>query len=158
MANDKKKLRRYRKSTPLGRLRRNVDKAARHAELLKARLLSWGSDNGRLVTVAEWADDVIDRAYEMNQILMSLEDERFVPPERPRTVVYVPGQRVAVAEKYRDKYEQAFKEVLKSDPKFLDDLVVEDVLCSKEIVVRRGKKTPFMVSKTHLVLVGEPDE
>ena len=140
----------------MGRLCRNVEKIARHASLLKARLLSWGVDGeSKLSLLVFTADEVSSKAEDMTEILSKLEAEDFAPPARPRGVEYLPGQRVQVAPKFRGEYEEAFKVVIVSDPEFLDDLTVESVLESGKVVVRRGKKSPFVVVKTHLLPLRE---
>lgn len=151
-----RKTRRYRRSTPLGRLSRNVEKIARHASLLKARLLSWGvAGDSRLSPLVFVADEVSAKAGGMSEVLSKLEAEGFTPPERPRSVEYLPGQRVQVAPKFRPEYEEAFSSVIAADPEYLDDLAVESVLASGKVVVRRGEKSPFVVAKTHLLPLRE---
>ena len=151
-----RKTRRYRRSTPLGRLSRNVEKIARHASLLKVRLLSWGvTTESKLSLLVFMTDEVAGKASDMTDVLAKLEAEGFTPPERPRSVDYVPGQRVQVAPKFRAEYEEAFETVIAADSGYLDELTVESVLASGKVVVRRGKKSPFVVSKTHLLLLRE---
>jgi hypothetical protein len=145
----------YRKSTPIGRLRRNADKVAQQASLLRSRVSSWGSSDDRVVAVERLAGVVVAKAGELDGILGDIEASGVAPPEKSRTVTWVAGQRVAVGRKFRAKYEVAYQGVMRLDPNFLDDLVVENVLPSGEVVVRRGGRTPFMVPKTHLVEAGE---
>ena len=153
-----RKTRRYRRSTPLGRLCRNVEKIARHASLLKARLLSWGvAGESKLSLLVFVADEVSAKARDMSDILAELEAEGFTPPERPRSVEYLPGQKFQVAPKFRSEYEEAFKSVIAKDPGFLDELTSEAVLESGKVVVRRGKNSPFVVPKTHLLLLRKVD-
>jgi hypothetical protein len=156
MSNSLKKTRHYRRSTPLGRLCRNVEKIARHASLLRARLLSWGVDGEpRLAVLASSVEEVVARAEDMAGVLAKLEAAGFAPPAHPRGVEYEPGQRVQVAPKFREEYEEAFRSVMESDPGYLDDLTVDSVLSSGKVVVRRGRKSPFVVAKTHLLLLRE---
>lgn len=132
-------------------MRGNVSKSARHASLLLDRLLSWGSTDERLVELSAGSHAVLDKLASMDEILVALEDEEFVPPLKPRAVVFATGQGVRIAEKYRAKYREIYADVLLADSQYLDDLVVLKVLESGEVVVRRGRSTPFAVSKTHLV-------
>jgi hypothetical protein len=133
-----------------------VDKVSQHATLLRSRVASWGENDERAASVEKLAISVISKAGEMDVLLADLEDSGFVPPEKQRVVTWVVGQRVSVGKKFREKYEEAFRDVLKNDPGFLDDLVVENSsLPSGEIVVRRKGKSPFLVPKTHLVEVEE---
>ena len=63
---------------------------------------------------------------------------------------------MAIGPKYLDKYRQVFASVLKDDRSWLKDLTVVAVLASGEIVIQRGKSTPFPVAKSHLVLLKSP--
>jgi hypothetical protein len=150
-----KKKRPYRKSTPIGRLRRNADKVTQHAALLTVRLASWGSSDERVAAAEKLASTILVRAGEVDGLLADLESSGFAPPEKQRAVTWEAGQRVAVARKFRAKYEAAYQGVMRLDPSFLDFLVVDKVLASGEVVVRRGGRTPFLVPKTHLVEAGE---
>jgi hypothetical protein len=151
MTGVKKSKRPYRKSTPIGRLRRNADKVSQHASLLRSRVSSWASTDERVVEVEKLAGSVVTKAAEVDELLADLEDSGFVPPEKARVVTWVKGQRVSVGEKFRPKYEVAYRSELERDPGYLNDLVVADVLESGEIVVRRRGRSPFLVPKTHLV-------
>lgn len=136
----------------MGRLGRNVEKIARHASLMKDRLISWGGTrDSRLSLLVFVADEVSAKAADMSEILSKLEAEGFVPPARPRGVEYLPGQKFQVAPKFRSEYEEAFKSVIAKDPGFLDELTSESVLESGKVVVRRGNNSPFVVPKTHLL-------
>jgi hypothetical protein len=156
-----KKKRPYRKSTPIGRLRRNVDKVLQHSSLLKSRVTSWGVREDRVASwgvceervaaVEKLAALIFARATELDGLLVVLECSGFVPPEKQRTVKWEVGQRVAVGRKFRAKYEAAFRDVMRGDEGFLDSLVVETILPSGEISVRRRGRSPFLVPKTHLV-------
>jgi hypothetical protein len=147
----KRSKRSYRKSTPIGRLRRNAVKASQHAELLRARVSSWGDQDSRVVRVERLAGEVSVKADEVQGLLADLEDSGFVPPEKERSVTWEVGQRVAVGAKFRPKYEELFRDELERDPDYLNDLLVDKVLPTGEIGVRRRGRSPFPVPKTHLV-------
>jgi hypothetical protein len=151
----KRSKRPYRKSTPIGRLRRNVDKVSQHASLLRSRVASWSSADERVAEVEKLAASVVSKAAEVDELLADLEDTGFVPPEKARVVTWTVGQRVGVGKKFRAKYETAYHSELERDPGYLDVLVVESVLDSGEIAVRRKGRSPFLVPKTHLVGVEE---
>jgi hypothetical protein len=156
MAGVSKTKRPYRKSTPIGRLRRNADKVSKHASLLWSRVSSWGAvDDERVVTVEKMSSSIMSTSLEVDALLATLEDSGFVPPEKPRTVTWSRGQVVAVARKFRPKYEEAFRDDLRRDSGYLDGLVVVDVLTSGEVVVRRKTRSSFLLPKTHLVEVVE---
>jgi len=139
----------------VGRLRRNADKVSQHASLLKSRVSAWSPHDERAAAVEKLAGVVVSKAAEIDGLLAGLEESGFVPPERPRTVTWLAGQHVAVGSRFRAKYEAAFPELLRSDPGYLDDLVVESTLPSGEVVVRRRRCSPFLAPKTHLVEAGE---
>ncbi len=145
----------YAKSTPLIRLRNNVDKIDHHAGLCLDRLTSWaeGSDGGRLARAVELVREVAAASQELGGLVDDLETVGFVPERKSPVWQPAPGENVRVADEYRDKYGQIYATELKDDPEMLDGLVVHSVLESGEIVVRRGKRTPFAVRKSHLVAV-----
>jgi len=146
----------YRKSTPVIRLRRNVDKIERHAQLCKDRLDVWKSSGDENVKGAvEEIERVIANVRRLAEFVDDLVSGGFVPPRRVPAWKPVRGERVRVAEGYRQKYEEAYSSVLKSDPGMLDDLVVVEQLSSGEVSVQRGRRTPFLVRKSHLARLQE---
>jgi hypothetical protein len=151
MTGVKKSRRSYRKSTPVGRLRRNAEKMSLHATLLMFRVSSWGVKDARLEEVSTAASLVVEASSKVCGILDELERSGFVPPEKRRAVAWEAGQKVALGDKFRAKYELAFRNELKDDGVYLDTLVVDNVLDSGEVVVRReGGGHSFIVPKTHL--------
>jgi hypothetical protein len=144
----------YKRSTPVIRLQRNVDKLERNAELVLNRLSTWLSEGDTsLVKAVAHTAEIMQAITDLKADVEILEKTGFVPPKRSAAVVFFEGQPVAVAPKYRQKYAQAFERVLKEDPDFLDGLVVVKIIESGEITVRRGQKTPFIVRKSHIVSV-----
>jgi len=143
----------YKRSTPVVRLRRNVHKLDKNAELVLNRLKSWqASSDLDLVAACEHVRDVQKLIVKLDTCVGKLEDKGFVPPKRSSAIVYEEGQSVSVLAKHRLKYEAAFEKVLKEDPHLLDDLVVVKIIASTgEVVVRRGQRTPFIVRKSHIV-------
>jgi len=151
---EKAKKVRYKRSTPVGRLRRNVSKVARHAGLVLARMASWGTvTEPKVRKVKSLVDEIISNAASVDKLLEELETTNFVIPKRSSAVFFVVGQKVTISQKHRAKYRAAYSQVLKLDPHLLDDLVVMGLLPSGEVVVQRGQRTPFMVPKSHLSLV-----
>lgn len=146
------KPRRYRRSTPVGRLRRNAVKIARHASLIQIRLISWGMvrDN-RVAEILDKVSRILELFADTDRILAKLEKSGFTPPSKSSSISYVVGQRVMIAPKARLKYKTVFKQFLQRDPMFLEDLVVSDLLPSGEVVVRRRNQLPFMLPKSHLL-------
>lgn len=145
----------YKRSTPVGRLRRNAQKIARHAKLVLFRLNSWsnGEADKRTASCRLIVNEIWKRSLVLNSAMGLLEKTGFVPPKRSSSMQFNVGQHVTIAPKYLDKYRQVFASVLKEDSSLLNDLVVETVLSSSEVVIRRGKRTPFLVAKSHLILL-----
>ena len=156
-SNGKSKPRQYRRSTPVGRLRRNAAKVARHASLVQARIASWGEvEDERAAQVRSRMGGILALASEADKIMERMERSGFVPPKKSGALVYQIGQHVMISPKARLKYKAVFKQALKDDPKFLDDLVVDNLLPTGEVVVRRGRQLPFMAPKSHLLPVVPP--
>jgi hypothetical protein len=153
----RKRKRCYRRSTPVGRLRRNVVKVTRHAELALMRMESWrnGKSDQKLEAAKMSVREVIAKTAELDHILGLLEKSNYIPPKRSSVLKYEIGQHVAVGPKHIAKYRLVFAEVLRKDPNMLKDLVVSNILTSGEVVVRRGECTPFLVAKSHLAALKE---
>ena len=62
------------------------------------------------------------------------------------------GQHVAIAPASRERYALVFGKALQKDPSLMDDLIIEAILPSGGISVRRGRGTPCLIpAKSHLV-------
>jgi len=141
----------YRRSTPVIRLRRNVDKIVRHAALCKDRLDIWkASTNSEVEGAIKSVEAILELVKRLAGHVDRLVSSGFVPPRRIPAWQPAKGDRVRVVDDHRLKYEEAFASVLKSDPEMLDDLVVVETLSSGEVSVQRGRKMPFLVRKSHL--------
>lgn len=144
----------YRRSTPVGRLRRNAAKIARHASLIQIRLISWGIvADDRVAEILDKVSRILLLFTEADGILEGLEKSGFAPPPKSGSASYVVGQHVMIAPKARPKYEAVFAKILPKDPFLLEDLTVSDLLPSGEVVVQRRSWLPFMVPKSHLLPV-----
>ena len=145
----------YKRSTPVGRLRHNAKKITRHAELVLSRLNSWGNGNTdkRVVLSRLIVNEILEAASRLDKVMGLLEKAGFVPLKRSSSLQFKVGMHVAIDPKYLDKYRQVFASVLKNDRSWLKDLTVVAVLASGEIVIQRGKSTPFPMVKSHLVLL-----
>lgn len=152
MARSKKN--QYRHTTPVTRLRRNVEKISKHAELCRDRLAVWKRSDDPVVEQALVVVGLIKQQVRLldDQVVL-LDESGFVPPCRTPAWQPVVGDIVKVANAYLGKYGQLYEKILEEDPKMLDNLVVVKVLYSGEVLVRRGKRTPFVVRKSHVVLV-----
>jgi hypothetical protein len=125
---------------------------------MRARIASWKTETPELSLVTSKIEVVEGAAAVMEGALESLEKSGWVPPPRSSALEFEPGQHVSISPRHREDYEAAFEDVLRDDPDMLDDLVVDKVLPNGKIVVRRGKRTPFPVSKSHLVEVEDEDD
>ena len=150
------KPRRYKHSTPVGRLRRNASKIAWHTSLVQTRLRSWnGTSDKRVVAARIIADEIMTIAARLDDTMKALEQTNFTPPRRSSALRYSVGQHVAISPKYKHKYGLVFAQALKIDQQLLNDLVISNILPSGEVVVQKGQRSPFVVAKSHLVLIRE---
>jgi hypothetical protein len=144
----------YKRSTPVIRLQRNVEKLERYSELIQSRLDSWVSEGDTsLENALSCTNSLMVEIATLKAEVMQLAESGFVPPKKSSAVDFEEGQTVAVALKHRARYVAAFEKVLKEDPDFLDGLAIVKKLPSGEFTVRRGQRTPFIVRKSHLVAV-----
>jgi hypothetical protein len=144
----------YKRSTPVIRLRRNVQKLAKHAELCRDRLAVWKSSENPIVKLALDAVANVQRHVRgLEERVIELETSKFVPPTRTPTWQPTKGEIVAVATDSKPKFKEIYESVLAEDPRMLDELSVVRTLSTGEVVVRRGKRTPFTIRKSHLVRV-----
>lgn len=146
----------YKRSTPIGRLRRNVEKIVMHAVLSQARLKSWqnGVPDPRMTSAWKILQRMIYKAGQVDAILESLEESGWQSSKKTSIIHFEVGQHVAIAPGSRQKYELVFGKSLKKDPGLMDDLIVETVLPSGGISVRRKHGTPCLIpAKSHLILV-----
>ena len=143
--------RRYKRSTPPIRLHRHVEKMVMHSAIVAGRLEAWRlSADPRVEAALKDAHDAWAASQALEGQVLSLVDTEFVPPLRAASWVPEPGQHVCIMDRYRGRYAEMFEKVLGSDPGMLDDLVVEKVLPTGEVMVQRGRRTPFVARKSHL--------
>ena len=145
----------YKRSTPIIRLRRNIERMIRISNLLDRRFAIWVmSDDPAALATIERSKEVVRSLRKLDESVGLLQAQDFKPPRRSSVVIFHEGQTVAVKDKFRSKYESAFEKILLEDPEMLDGLVVVKILEETgEITVRRGQRTPFIVRKSHLVAV-----
>ena len=147
--------RRYERTTPVGRVKKNLTKADRTLELVAVRLESWGA-RGPRESIGD--SEVLDRALgkvqaarasvaEATAAVSVLEKEGFVPPRRSNVLVFEVGDQVQIGDKYREKYLAVYP------PMALKSLIVTKVLPSGEIAVKHEEHA-FIVPKSHLVRRG----
>jgi hypothetical protein len=145
--------RKYAKTTPVIRLRRNVEKIGRHAELGRERLLAWRSDDPDVVAALALTQKIEEDARELVDHVVALDEKGFCPTRHYNVWAPAPGDVVRIADEYRAKYEAIYASVLATDARMLDELVVHSTLPTGEVIVQRNKRTPFAVRKSHLAPV-----
>jgi hypothetical protein len=141
----------YRRSTPVIRLGRNVERVIYLIGIVLARLRSWQSvGNMRLEHGAGLAVEIAERSARLGEMVSELEKSGFVPPRKWTAYQPEPGHHVRVIDQFRQRYELLYEKQLLDDPQMLDDLVVVKVLSSGEVALQRGRRTPLVARKTHL--------
>jgi hypothetical protein len=149
--------RKYARSTPVTRLRRNVEKIGRHAELGRERLLAWRSDDPDVAAALVLTEKIEADARDLVGRVAALEEKGFYPTRHYNVWTPSAGDVVRIADEYRPKYEAIYASVLAADSRMLDELVVHSTLPTGEVVVQRNKRTPFAVRKSHLAPVAVGD-
>ena len=155
--NQKPRKKTYRRSTPVLRLRRNIDKIGAYAELCAIRLRSWNGarEDARLLGGLELAGEIQARVADLRAMTFRLERSHFVPARKSTIWQPSQGDHVRVVDAYRSKYAAIYASLLASDPHMLDDLVVQSTLPTGEIIVKRRSRTPFALRKSHICQVGQ---
>jgi len=144
------KPKKYRKSTPLIRLRRNVEKIEREVKLVVKKLGWWEGDEA-LKGVKDFTFEVARRVSEIISEIKKIESSNWVPPEK--NVIkskYEVGDLVGITSRVKDRYEKAFIDEIVVNPELLNHLVINNVLDTGEIVVKTTSNNLFLVVKSHL--------
>jgi hypothetical protein len=132
----------------VGRAVKNLTKIDKIARLTLDRLRSWGGGavNEDLAMAISWLEQSMEANIEATSRMYILADIDWAPPKKSASISFGEDDLVQIAPKYRDKYLEVY------GTEIIDDLVVAKVLPSGEIAVRHGRKTPFIVAKSHIVL------
>ena len=147
----------YRRSTPVIRLRRNVEKLAKHAELCRERLAAWKASKHPVVDKALEAVTLLEGVVcQVDSLVGELERTGFVPPRKVVVWQPAPGDVVRVADHYLSQFLEIYADVVRDDPDMPNELVVQKCTTKGGVVVQRRKKMPLAVRKSHLVLVSRP--
>lgn len=146
-AKEKGRRRRYGRTTPVGRARKNLEKMEKAGDLVAGRFSTWlgGGDahERTILSAVESLDDALKKVRLVIRAVDSLEAAQWSPPKRSSAVSLEEGAPVRIAEKHRQKYLQVY------GADVLDDLIVSQILPSG-IAVKHGKASPFIVPKSHL--------
>lgn len=143
--------RKYRRSTPVGRVRKNLEKIGKVAQLVMVRLKLWSSSQSkqtskssdRIASLCEQMDRLMSSNDAALAIVADLEKRGWVPPRPSSVIVFEKGIKVKIGRRFKSKYR-----VIYSD-EVLNNLVVFENLKTGEIAVEYGQ-TVFMVPKSHL--------
>ena len=151
--NGVRRKRRYERTTPIGRARKNLAKIDKTLALVRSRLESWGGityDSGSKEGVNDILDEALSYAVDAGKMVGSaisalgrLEKSGFVPARRSSVVTFESDDQVKISDKYKTKYLEVYPASV------LDGLVVSKVLPTGEIAVKHAK-TAFIVPKSHL--------
>lgn len=133
----------YRRSTPLGRARKNFERIGRAAEVVAKRISVWDPQGrSEVLSSADRAKQILARAQEGEKFLRVLEKLNFVP-RRKSGPAFDPGTAVTIVPRCREKYKEIYS------AKVLGSLRVVSTLKSGEVAVMAfGSK--FMVPRSHI--------
>lgn len=137
----------YERSTPIGRVLKNLDKVKRSNDNALARLAVWAKrdpEDLKLKAALEYAMKIDGAARQASDVVYGMVEDDWTPPKQSSAIVFEVGEEVKVADKYRPKYAEVYKKEV------LDELVVSKISDSGEIVVKNGT-TQFLTPKSHLV-------
>jgi hypothetical protein len=148
---------RYRRSTPVLRLHKNVDKVYKISSLVRDRLSSWtrtSAPDPRVVRCLELVASSLETVQQISRGVRELDLSGYVPPARPKPTDYEVGEHVRVVKDHRAKYELTYKVQLANNSKLLDELVVHQKLPTGELVVRHTPRSqPIIVRKSHVARI-----
>lgn len=135
------------RTTPVGRVHRNLLKAIADLELVVKRLGQWRSYEAPsyLERAFHSASLGLANAIEAAEGVGRLTMADWAPPQKSLAVVYVEGEQVSIVDGRRARYLEIY------DGHVVDELVVAKVLPTGQIAVAHGRRgQPFIVSKSHL--------
>lgn len=144
-ANGTGRRRAYERTTPVGRVKKHLEKALRVASFAAQRMQAWehATDTDLIAGLAHARNAVSGLEAALGNV-EKLFDADWTPPKKATSVSYSEGEDVRVAAKYRDKYLQIYPTSV------IDNLVVAKCLPTGEIAVRHGSSSPFIVAKSHV--------
>lgn len=137
--------RRYRRSTPVTRLRRCVGRIRRSADQAASRLVGWAAPGSDVLDPAAREVEVVRRATaRLDQEVGKLEESGYVPPP-PAPTVQV-GQGATILSRHLPDYQQRYP----GQP--LDGLVVKKVLPTGQVELGRPDQRGghVVARKSHL--------
>ena len=135
----------YERTTPVGRVRKHVEKSLRIANFATERMSAWEhSTDPSLVAALAHARNAATSLSEALAHVNKLFEADWVPPKKLTTLNFTEGEDVKISDKYREKYLQIYATAI------VDNLVVAKCLPTGEIAVRHGSQSPFIVAKSHI--------
>lgn len=135
----------YERTTPVGRVKKHLEKAFRIASFAAQRMQAWehATDTDLIAGLAH-ARNAVSGLENALKSVGKLFDVDWTPPKKATSVSYSEGEDVRIAAKYRDKYLQIYPTSV------IDNLVVAKCLPTGEIAIRHGSSSPFIVAKSHV--------
>ena len=141
----------YAKTTPIGRVLKNLRKIERAAGVTAQRLTTWErSGDQRITALLGSIRGVGDLIAASIAAALKMEDEGWSPPKKSLVITFEPGTEVMVSDRYRDKWAQVYP------AKVLDNLTVVNMV-EAGVIVRSGSNSPFLISKSHIEKRGTED-
>lgn len=135
----------YERTTPVGRVRKHVEKSLRIANFATERMSAWEhSTDPSLVAALAHARNATASLSEALTNVNKLFEAEWVPPKKLTTLNFTEGEEVKISDKYKEKYLQIYA------ANVVDNLVVAKCLPTGEIAVRHGSQSPFIVAKSHI--------
>lgn len=139
------KKRNYERTTAVGRVFKNIQKAMKVVGLVIERMLVWeGTNSIEVSTSLSQMRNAQESLALANNIVVSLHESDWKPPKKSTAVTFREGEEVKVVGKYREKYLKIYTPVV------VDNLMIAKICDTGEIAVRHGSQTPFMVPKSHI--------
>lgn len=142
----------YKRTTPVGRVGRNIEKASRILGFSRDRLESWVKlstdvdETKQLMKLHRKAEAIIVELNVLREDSHVLAKSGFVPPKNKVVVAFEVGDAVKISAKYIDKYRAVY-----SVPG-LKSLVVTKILPTGELAVGSEKAGvgPILIAKSRL--------
>jgi hypothetical protein len=139
----------YERSTPVGRVKKSLEKINRIASVVFSRLLVWEKAGSAEIARAMGDVEKISKAAESALLNVAMLGAHWAPPKKSSAVSFEENDKVRIAKRHLDRWSQVYT------PKSLGKLTVVS-LVDAGVVVRYENGTPFLVAKTHLEHRREP--
>lgn len=141
----KTKKRQYQRTTSVGRVCKNLEKAVKTVSFASERIATWKhSSDLNLLTALSLTEKAISYLNTAHGHMISLYESDWAPPRKSLAITFEEGEAVCITGKYRDKYLKIYTTTV------IENLIVAKTLDTGEVAVRHGSQPPFMVAKSHI--------